>query len=91
MEKQFRKQKGERDRDREEGRELFGNFKYRIHRVGRPFFQALSLLIFLSLCTFYLVVNTDTVMDLCLEILRFTILDMSQIPFRSADEPDFVV
>ena len=44
---------------------------------ARRLSQALSLLIFFSLCTFYFAVNTDLVMDLCLEILRFTILAMS--------------
>ena len=68
----------ERERPRIEKKDesYLGISSTEIHRARR-LSQALSLLIFFSLCTFYFAVKTDLVMDLCLEILRFIILAMS--------------
>ena len=68
----------ERERPRIEKKDesYLGISSTEIHRARR-LSQALSPLFFFSLWTFYFAVNTDLVMDLCLEILRFTILAMS--------------
>ena len=75
--KTTQKIEGRETENREEGRELFlGISSTEIHRARR-LSQALSPLFFFSLWTFYFAVNTDLVMDLCSEILRFIILAMS--------------
>ena len=74
--KQLRKQKRERPRVEKKDESYLGISSTEIHRARR-LSQAFSPLFFFSLWTFYFAVNTDLVMDLCLEILRFIILAMS--------------